>query len=178
MTYSDDLRWRIVWKIWEGMSQREVARELIVPQSSVSDIWRHFKRYGFVNSLGGQGRPPLLDQAGLDTLELLVDVRPCCYLDEYCTELSELLGIKVSLSTLCRSLHVSLSMFCAVLCCCVRCECCVVTCSAVLSPEAGYHAETIGTSRHTSAENPSECFHFSHRSVQCRAVSLCRRSLN
>jgi transposase len=105
MTFSDDMRWRVVWKCFEGLTQEEIASHLMISQSTVSNIWKFYQSFGHVTSLGGQGRQPALDAAGLRALDTLVKCQPVCFLDEYCDNLSDLVGFLVSMSTLCRALQ-------------------------------------------------------------------------
>lgn len=53
----DGMRWRIVGRIEAGQSQAQVARELDITPSVISNLWSQFKTSGTVCRRPGQGRP-------------------------------------------------------------------------------------------------------------------------
>ncbi len=52
-----DMRWRIVGRLETGQSQAQVARELSVTPSVVSNLLSQFQNSGTVSRRPGQGRP-------------------------------------------------------------------------------------------------------------------------
>jgi len=48
MRFSEDLRWRIIFLIWDGYSQRKIARLLHLSQSCVSKTKALYERTGVV----------------------------------------------------------------------------------------------------------------------------------
>ena len=55
--FDEDMRWRIVGRLEAGQSQAQVAKELDITPSVISNLWSYFKTSGKVCRRPGQGRP-------------------------------------------------------------------------------------------------------------------------
>ena len=106
--YSDDLRWRIVWKYEaEDKSQNRIAENLCVDKSTVSRTLKVFHQTGQVSKKPypkEKSSRKLTKPAQLLILQLVLD-RPGIYLKEIQSELSSTLGINVEMPALCKYLH-------------------------------------------------------------------------
>lgn len=84
-------------------SQSELAEVFNLNERTV----RHFiqkDRQGDLAPKKGTGRPPSIDDDGLNTLEAMVANEPDKTLSEYCHIFEEVTGIFVSLPVMCRAL--------------------------------------------------------------------------
>ena len=106
--YSQDLRKRIIVAIGEGKSRREVARLFHVSLSTVKRYVRQWREQGNLLPKPIPGRPPrklALLQAKLQTQ---LDASPDATLEEHCEHWEAREGIKVSIATMSRAIHLLL----------------------------------------------------------------------
>ena len=104
--YSQDLRKRIIVAIGEGKSRREVARLFHVSLSTVKRYVRQWREQGNLLPKPIPGRPPrklALLQAKLQTQ---LDASPDATLEEHCEHWEAREGIKVSIATMSRAIHI------------------------------------------------------------------------
>ena len=107
-TYSEDLRWRIVWQREAmNLSVREVAGNLCVDPSTVSRITTLFRTTGNVAKKpypSERASRKLTEPAQFFVVYLILD-RPGIYLRELQLELQSQLGLNISQGALCKFLH-------------------------------------------------------------------------
>ena len=106
--YSEDLRWRMVWQSEPlGCSYNTIAQNLNVDKSTVCRTILLFYSTGTVSKNDypkESAARKLFNPAQLFILHLVIK-QPGIYLYEIQSELSDLLGIEVSISTIFRFLH-------------------------------------------------------------------------
>jgi len=106
--YSEDLRWRMVWQSEAlGCSYSTIARNLNVDKSTVCRTIQLFYSTGTVSKRDypkDSAPRKLSNPAQLFILHLVIR-QPGIYLHEMQRELSDFLGIEVSISTIFRFLH-------------------------------------------------------------------------
>ena len=105
--YSTDLRWRVVWqRIGMDLKYREIARNLNVAVGTVHNIFTRFESTGEVSpSKPSRDQTRVLTgQQELLITGLLLD-NPGLYIAEISNKISELTGIQISASTICRIIH-------------------------------------------------------------------------
>lgn len=104
--YSVDFRWRVIWlNIVYNLSAPTIARQLCISTSTVRRFLRLFQQSGDVQPRQRSYGPlPLFgDYEKLILLRLILD-NTGIYLHELQNKLQELLGVAVSVSTICRTL--------------------------------------------------------------------------
>ena len=108
--YSEDLRWRMIWqKEALGYSCAKIAENLCVDKSTASRTLTLFHSTGNVSKRPypeGRAYRKLTSPAQLLILQLCL-IRPGIYLREIQSELSSVLEIETSESTICKFLHKS-----------------------------------------------------------------------
>ena len=103
--YSEDLRWRMVYQHEVlGLSYRKIAGNLNVDHSTVNRVVARFQAIGDVTPTRQPGKRS--DLTTIDELVILENVieRPGTYLQELQTDLLQVTGTDVSVSTICRFL--------------------------------------------------------------------------
>ena len=101
-TYSEDLRWRIVWLyLLRGLSYREISELLFVSEKSVQRYVDSCKATGLVAPASQKHGPAKLlsDFEQEFLLESLI-ANPSTYLSELCEQLEEATGRVVHPSTI------------------------------------------------------------------------------
>ena len=108
--YSEDLRWRVVHQRETlGLSYKEIAKNLCIDPSTVSRIVKLFWTTGAVakKSYSADMLPrKFTDVCQMFVLFLVLD-RPGIYLREIQSELRDQLGLELSISAICKFLHLS-----------------------------------------------------------------------
>ena len=106
-TYSDDLRWRIVWlRIARDMEPREIAYLLCIGESTVCHYTQRFYENGSVSPTEYHHGPhKLLNEFEQVTVMQSLLNKPSMYLGEVCDELFKATGHEVHPSTICRTIH-------------------------------------------------------------------------
>ena len=106
--YSEDLRWRVIWKkLCSEKSYREIAQNLDISLGTVHNVWETFVATGDVSAK----KPPAREsQRVLDEYHELLVVgllleQPDVYLREVCQHISTTTGVTVSEATVCRTLR-------------------------------------------------------------------------
>ena len=104
--YSEDLRWRMVWQREAlGKKCKEVAANLCVDPATVSRTVARFRETGLVLKKSHPSRRSVAFRKltiGAEMLILHTALRrPGVYLHEIARELSETLGVEVSLASIC-----------------------------------------------------------------------------
>ena len=106
--YSEDLRWRAVWlHLIRGLSVGEVADLLFMCKRSVE---RYLAIYHATGSVAPReqkqhGPPRLLTEFEQVAVLQSLTTKPTMYLDELQSELHDLTGTWVHVSTICRTVH-------------------------------------------------------------------------
>jgi hypothetical protein len=103
-TYSDDLRWRIVWLRFEDMMTVAAICDLLrMKKSTVYNIIQHFLTHGCVSTRELYGpnfrnlRKTSIDGDNLRYLKRVFDMEPRLYLDEVQDYLEQYSGERFSL---------------------------------------------------------------------------------
>ncbi|MBD0270217.1 MAG: transposase [Cyanobacteria bacterium Co-bin8] len=111
--YSTDLRQRIVaaYQANEG-SQRELAQRFKVSLSFVRDLLRRYRESGDIKPKGhGGGTQAKLSAVHLEKVRQLLGQNSDLFLHELCEQLEEQCGVRVSVTTMHRSVqHLNLSV--------------------------------------------------------------------
>jgi len=103
--YSEDLRKKIVEAVERsGMKKSEVARLLGVSLSSVKRYLRKFRQGRSLSPRKAPGKRPKVDERARRLLEADLKKRPFAKLQQRCDYLEALTALRVSRSTLCRTL--------------------------------------------------------------------------
>ena len=100
--YSVDLREKIVAAVRRGMSKAQAARTFEVGATSVKRYVKLAEEGKPLRPGKAPGKKGKLDGSGIDLLEEDLRVRPAVTYEKRADLLYELLGIKVSKSTICR----------------------------------------------------------------------------
>ena len=109
-SYSTDLRWRIVC-LYQEKSFDEIEKLLFVSSRSARRYVALFYETGEVSPVSQQHGPPrTLDSFEEMTLIQSLLNKPDMYLEELRQELLQVTGVEVSLSTVCRTLKLPISM--------------------------------------------------------------------
>jgi transposase len=103
--YSKDLRKKIVDAIQRGMSKAEAARTFGVGISTVKRYVSKAQRGEPLEPGKVPGKPPIIDQRARNLLEENLKDRPFARLSDRCDYLQAVAGVRVSRSTVCRSLR-------------------------------------------------------------------------
>jgi transposase len=104
--YSEDLRKKIVEAVERrAMKKSEVARLFGVSLSSVKRYVRKFRQGSSLSPGKAPGKCPNVDQRARRLLEADLKERPFAKLHQSCEYLEALAGLRVSRSTLCRTLQ-------------------------------------------------------------------------
>ena len=104
--YSEDLRWRIVWKYFlQSKSMKEISRELYVNTRTVE---RYIKQYNTTGNVSPKhqrhGPLPLMSEfEEITILEMLLNT-PSMYLSEVQQELLHVTGSLYDCATICRAI--------------------------------------------------------------------------
>ena len=103
---SEQLRERIVaWRFTDGKEISEIAQLAGCSERSIYNVLRMHREYGHMPNPRTQGHPRALDIGDVNYIVSLLDANPALYLDELQELLEGNRGIKVSLSTLSRTLR-------------------------------------------------------------------------
>lgn len=102
--YDLDLRERIVEAKAEGLSIAQTAQRFKVSSASVKRYVKQQREMGTLAAKKRPGKQPLLNGKALSILEKQVRERNDLSLAEHCQELEQRIGLRVSLTTLHRSL--------------------------------------------------------------------------
>ena len=107
VSYSNDLRWRIVWlHVFLRVAADEVARVMHVYERTVYRYAERFRLTGEVRtSMKSNGPPSMLCEFEKLLLIQLILIRPGIYLRELQQELSDCTGNLVDISTICRAVR-------------------------------------------------------------------------
>ena len=100
--YSVDLRKKVVDAIRHGRPKVEVARIFGVGISSVKRYMKMAQEEGSLNPKKAPGKKRKLDESGMKLLQEDLRTRPTATYEQRAKFLDELLGVKVSKSTICR----------------------------------------------------------------------------
>ena len=106
LSYSVDLRWRVVW-LWLGgqLSTREIGNFLCCSNRTVRRYITLFHPTGDVKAAQRRYTSPrILDDLAQAKLLQLVLQNPGIYLHELQLKLLEIFGVRVHISTICRTL--------------------------------------------------------------------------
>lgn len=105
--FSEDLRWRIIYLYYDGLSSVEIANTLHMGKSVVNKIIEIYKRWTCVKNPFKciPGRRKLFNGEDLKILKDLIKEKTDWYLDELVYEMECLTGKRASISALWRSLH-------------------------------------------------------------------------
>ena len=103
--YSVDLRKRIVDAIQHGRPKVEVARIFGVGISSVKRYMKMAQEEGSLDPKKAPGKKRKLDESGMKLLEEDLRARPAATYEQRVEFLDELLGVRVSKSTICRTIE-------------------------------------------------------------------------
>ena len=102
--YSVDLRKKIVDAIRHGRPKVEVARIFGVGISSVKRYMKMAQEEGSLDPKKAPGKKRKLDESGMKLLEEDLRARPAATYEQRVEFLDELLGVRVSKSTICRTI--------------------------------------------------------------------------
>lgn len=102
--YSVDLRERIVRAVKDGASTKEVAERFAVSWPSVKRYIKQHRERRDLHPRAKSGRPPALGRNALFHLQQQVKAHHDASLEEHCKLLSEAVGIRVSVTTMHRTL--------------------------------------------------------------------------
>lgn len=104
--YAVDLRWRVVWLyLAQNRSSSEISSLLLLSERSVRRYISLFYRTGDVEPVSQRHGPQkLLGDFGQLTLLHIILSNPGIYLSEIKEQLTRLVGVEVSVSTICRTL--------------------------------------------------------------------------
>ena len=103
--YSKDLRKKIVEAVERrGMKKSEVARLFGVSLSSVKRYVRKFRQGRALSPCKAPGKRPKVDERAERLLEADLKERPFAKLHHRCEYLEAVVGLRVSRSTVCRTL--------------------------------------------------------------------------
>lgn len=106
IAYSDDIRWRVVWRrIGLEMTFKDIAFHLQIAPSTAHRIFTLFQLTGSVEPMMSHQHYRKIDDHHELLILALVAENPCLYLHEICTLIEEATGLNVSGSTVCRVLH-------------------------------------------------------------------------
>lgn len=103
--YSVDLRQRIVAAVRGGMSKAEAARTFGVGATSVKRYVNRVQQGGSLEPGKAPGKQSKLGLSGIKLLEEDLQARPAATYENRAELLHELLGVKVSRPTICRTIH-------------------------------------------------------------------------
>lgn len=106
--YSEDLLWRVVWKMLIGVEPKLIAFLLHLGLATVYRVWAHYELFGVVRK---QDRAKRLSGFTLDDarfVDRMVQDNPSLYLDEYRALFAEERGKPISTNALLRICHVTL----------------------------------------------------------------------
>ena len=104
--YAVDLRWRVVWlSLAHNPTASEISNLLLLSQRSVRRYISLFHQTGNVEPKSQRHGPQkLLGDFGQLTLLHIILSNPGIYLSEIKEELIRLVGVDISVSTICRTL--------------------------------------------------------------------------
>ena len=103
---SIDLRKRIMNLVDQGLSHDEVAERLVVSQSAVSSLVRHYNTYGHIYPFSPTGNTPTFDEGDYGVIKEIVEKNPDLTLSKYAELISKRTKKSVmSDSTICRLLQ-------------------------------------------------------------------------
>ncbi len=102
--YSVDLRKKIVDAIRHGRLKVEVARIFGVGISSVKRYMKMVQEEGSLDPKKAPGKKRKLDESGMKLLEEDLRARPDATYEQRAEFVDELLGVRVSKSTICRTI--------------------------------------------------------------------------
>ena len=106
-TYSNDIRWKIVWlRAAKEYSCRKIASQLCIGYGTVIRTLKMFELSGDVAKRPPSSRPYLrvLDDYHKYFVIGIVMDNPTIHLDELCRTVSRATGVQVSVPTVCRLL--------------------------------------------------------------------------
>eukprot|EP00732_Lithocolla_globosa_P003604 Lithocolla_globosa_v1_NODE_2963_length_1811_cov_4.533030.p1 type:complete len:232 gc:universal NODE_2963_length_1811_cov_4.533030:796-1491(+) len=104
--YGSDVRWRVVSKWQNGITNRQIMRDLDVGKTFVNKIKRLYRRFGDVWDpfAKSKGVKPCLSSATMEFLSDLMTETPDLLLDEIQLEVEAFAGFEVDRSTVWRAL--------------------------------------------------------------------------
>ena len=110
MTISKDLAWRAVYKwFYRGETLSKVGRDLLMDRDTVKKIVHRFERGEEPSVQGNQQRLRKayrkLSTTELAEIKRFLENNASSYLDELCDLLFQSLGVRVSISTMCRGVR-------------------------------------------------------------------------
>jgi transposase len=103
--YSPDLRSRIVDAVEAGMSKAEAARRFDVGLSTVKRYVRRKQVTGSLDPTPPPGRIPTIRPHHLEALRAQVTEHAAAYLDEHCALWEAACGVRMSTSTMGRTIR-------------------------------------------------------------------------
>jgi transposase len=103
--YSQDLRKRIIVAIEQGKTRKEVARLFNVSLSTVKRYIRQWQEFGHLQHRPIPGRPSKKLAHLPARLQAQLEATPHATLKEHCQQWEAQEGIKVSISTMSRAIH-------------------------------------------------------------------------
>ena len=100
--YSDDLRWRVIWKKFDGYTIKQTSKDLLVSESFVKKIRSRFALFATVDSpyFCPRGPARILMHDDIQFLRTLMRQRTDWYLYEIQTELEHRTRRSISISTI------------------------------------------------------------------------------
>ena len=101
----EGMRWRIAGRLEAGQSQAQVAKELDVTPSVISNLWKQFKNSGTVARKPGQGRPRAKTANDDRYLVLSAKHQRMSTATQLSRDLAAATGTSVSRKTVARRLH-------------------------------------------------------------------------
>lgn len=107
--YSADLRWRIIWqRVARELTFLQIGRRLEISPSTAHKIFTQFMETGDVEPKGNKAPKAYLrkldDHMEMFIVGLILDT-PSLYLKELCSKVTEVSGVEVCESTMCKLLH-------------------------------------------------------------------------
>ncbi|GET03069.1 homeodomain-like protein [Rhizophagus clarus] len=103
---SEDLKWRVIYYLVDGYSQKETAKRLYISVGVVNRVWEIYKFWGCVIDpfRENQGRKKTFNTYDMKILQELITEKVDWFLDELVYEMARRTGKIVSVPTLWRSL--------------------------------------------------------------------------
>ncbi len=102
--YSEDLRRKVIEALARGTSKSQAARLFGVSLSSVKRYAKMAREGRTLTPRKAPGKRSKIDEQGRRLLQADLKERPAATLPERCKFLEKVLGVKVSVSTICRLL--------------------------------------------------------------------------
>lgn len=96
---------RILELLDQGLSQREIAEKMSIPQCTISRAVKKYKKFGSLEHLGGNGRAPVVSAALAECIDEQVAANPMTSLRKVVSKVASMHGTGVSHMTVKRYLN-------------------------------------------------------------------------